>query len=429
MAAGIINRGTVRRSAVAAFALCCLARPAAASDLPPLEPYQLLRSLQIVQDRIADGDQAALPLQGKLIVMTDAGFREASAKRMADRRNIKALIAYGLSGGNPETVVSLALLVPHDDPLNGLSQGVVGYVTGREETARKELAEVDPLTLDADIAAYVALAKGNLNVDQDPELAVAMMKVARLLAPGTLVEEAALRRLMALQMKSGDMTAFVKTSAQYARRFHASPYASQYAEMFVNAVVGMDVEHAPAALEKVGEAMPPHYRDAIYLRLARKAAIEGKLDLAEFAATKIGATVRHAEAGGDDGQASSGEGGNETASLRSRLYSGINSITEEDGAEALAALNGIDDTKLPREDRRLLEAAKAVARAVLEPIVATPDPAPIEMDKKPEGEMAGGDEAVSTDQPPEEFNNADALLSEARSRLDEIDALLEKEAR
>ncbi|MEZ5811884.1 MAG: hypothetical protein R3D45_10775 [Rhizobiaceae bacterium] len=422
--------GVIGRAAAAALALCCMARPGAAGDLPPLEPYQLLRSLQLVQDRIAGGDQAGLPLQGRLMVMTDAGFREASAARMADRRNIKALIAYGLSGGNPETVVSLASLVPRDDPLSGLSLGVVGYVTGREETARSGFAKVDPLTLDADIAAYVALAKGNLNVDHDPELAVAMMRIARLLAPGTLVEEAALRRMMALEMKSGDMKAFIRASVQYARRFHASPYAEQFAEMFTNAVVEMDAAHASLALEAVDGAMPVPYRDAIYLRVARKAAIRGTLGLAELAAAKIGAAVRHADAGKDGDEVSPRGGGNDTAALRSRLYSGINSITDEGGVEALAKLDGIDDTKLPREDRRLLKAAKAVARAVLEPIASTSGPAPAGPNEAADGAMAeGGGMAPAGEAPPAEFNDTDALLSEARSRLQEIDALLEKETR
>ena len=36
----------------------------------------MVRSLQLVQDRIASGDHAALPMQRKLLEMIDKRFRE-----------------------------------------------------------------------------------------------------------------------------------------------------------------------------------------------------------------------------------------------------------------------------------------------------------------------------------------------------------------
>ncbi len=49
----------------------------AAPQAEPLQPYQLVRSLQLVQDRIAAGDHAALPMQAKLLELADARFRAA----------------------------------------------------------------------------------------------------------------------------------------------------------------------------------------------------------------------------------------------------------------------------------------------------------------------------------------------------------------
>ena len=59
---------------------------ALAASLPPaighaaggdsLEPFQLVRSLQLVQDRLANGDHAALPMQRKLLEMIDAKLRQ-----------------------------------------------------------------------------------------------------------------------------------------------------------------------------------------------------------------------------------------------------------------------------------------------------------------------------------------------------------------
>lgn len=63
-----------RAARILGFALLGLGvtTPALAQD--PLQPYQMVRSLQLVQDRLASGDHAALPMQNKLLEMADARF-------------------------------------------------------------------------------------------------------------------------------------------------------------------------------------------------------------------------------------------------------------------------------------------------------------------------------------------------------------------
>ena len=69
-----------------------------------MQPYQLVRSLQLVQDRIASGDHAALPMQGKLLEMIDPRLRRPTPQDFKDAKNFRALLVYGMSGGNPLTV-------------------------------------------------------------------------------------------------------------------------------------------------------------------------------------------------------------------------------------------------------------------------------------------------------------------------------------
>jgi chemotaxis protein MotC len=69
-----------------------------------LQPYQLMRSLQLVQDSIAAGDHAALPMQAKLLEMVDTRLRAADAEDFKEPKNFRALLVYGMSGGNPVTV-------------------------------------------------------------------------------------------------------------------------------------------------------------------------------------------------------------------------------------------------------------------------------------------------------------------------------------
>ena len=95
-----------RTLALPILAAVALGSTAARADFTngSLQPYQMVRSLQLVQDRIAGGDHAALPMQKKLLELTDARFRAASDKAFADRRNAHALMVYAMSGGNPATV-------------------------------------------------------------------------------------------------------------------------------------------------------------------------------------------------------------------------------------------------------------------------------------------------------------------------------------
>src|SRR5690606_14672421 len=93
----------LRRRALLGIALA-LAAPLCASASSDLAPYQLVRSLQLVQDQIANGDHAALPMQQHVIRMIDERLNESQPEDFADGRNFRALMLYAMSGGNPRTV-------------------------------------------------------------------------------------------------------------------------------------------------------------------------------------------------------------------------------------------------------------------------------------------------------------------------------------
>jgi chemotaxis protein MotC len=106
-------------------------------------------------------------------------------------------------------------------------------------------------------------------------------------------------------------------------------------------------------------------RQVLFLRIARRAAIEHDQALADFATSRAegGATK------GGDAQA--------------RLYAALPAITSEKGAEALKSLESIDPMGLSESDRDLLATAKALAAELSAPppaamIEATPGASPAE---------------------------------------------------
>ena len=382
----------MRRRARLVAALAVLAAPAASAQEPAarLQPYQMVRSLELVQDRIAGGDHAALPMQKKLLELIDARFRTAGDADFAERRNFDALMIYAMSGGNPATVAaSLEGLSLHAAD-HAATTGILRYLAGDAAGARAAMAAVDPQTHAQEVAAFLALVKGSVVANDDAVAGLAMLDRARLLAPGTLVEEAALRRTLSLAVSQDDTGRFMRAAEQYARRFLRSPYAAQFAETFVSGLMALTDDLDLAGVEQTVAWMSAEQARTIYLRLARRAAIDGDAELLAFASRRA---AQDDSAGRDDAR-----------DARSELYTGISSVTSETVAEVLSQLTELDGAQLSSADRALLEAARAVASEVVAPVGSSPRPVA-----------------------PQREDEADPLVISARARLAEIDRLLEEE--
>lgn len=320
-----------------------------------LQPYQLVRSLQLVQDRIASGDHAALPMQGKLLEMVDARLRTASPDVFKEPRNFRALLVYGMSGGNPTTVEVAASRTELTATDHAIAAGVIHYLSGRPAAAIKALGPIDPMQLPSDLGAFLALVKGSLLAAEHPVEALALLDQARLLSPGTLVEEAALRRSVAIATGQGDAARFALASTQYVERFLYSPYASQFADAFVAGAIALHAAVSQAKLADITSMMDPEREKVIYLRIARRAAIEGLKDLSAFASAK-------AEQGRDG----------ESDDPRALLYASLSTVTSATVEEVRTKLKAIDRSQLSESDQLLLDAAKAVAHEMTAVPVAKP---------------------------------------------------------
>lgn len=312
-----------------------------------LETYQMVRSLQLVQDRIANGDHAALPMQQKLLQMIDRRLREAKADEFEDQRNVEALLIYAMSGGNPITVdVAIAKVKPAEE-VKPLTEGIRYYIRGDATTATTKLQPVDLRAIRSDLGSFVALIRGSMAATDEPAAALDFFDTARLLAPGTLVEEAALRRTLPLVAKLGDTERFLRASSQYVRRFLRSPYATQYADELVKGIVTLHAALDYDVIEQTIAEMTEEHQKVIYLRLARTAAIEGLKDLADFA-TRKAAAFGHGEEGDP----------------RALLYTSLSEVTSDNAEEILKRLKAIDREALAGPDRQLLDAAVLVASEI-----------------------------------------------------------------
>ena len=354
-----------------------------------LQPYQLVRSLQLVQDRIASGDHAALPMQAKLLEMADARLRAADADDFKDPKNFRALLVYGMSGGNPVTVEAAASRAETDPQSLAIAKGIISYLNGRPAEAIETLKPIDPMTLPSDIGAFLALVKGSLLATEEPAEALKLLDDARLLGPGTLVEEAALRRSVGIAATKGDAARFALASTQYVEDYLYSPYASQFADSFVSGVIALHMAISVDKLADITSMMDPEREKVIYLRIARRAAIDGLNDLSTFASAR-------AEHGRD--------GIHNADDPRAALYAGLSTVTSSTIDDVRAALGKIDRSKLSDGDRALLDAAQAIASEVIAPPAALPVEklAPGAVEQKPATETAAAEKPDETGLPPVE---------------------------
>ncbi|WP_159589129.1 chemotaxis protein [Chelativorans xinjiangense] len=359
-----------------------------------LQPLQMVRSLQRVQDRIADGDHAALPMQRKLLGIIDERLRAARPEEFDDPRNFHALLVYGASGGNPATLDMAVSRLALEGTERTLGDGVVRYARGDFSGAREILRDVEPLGVNGELSAPLALVIGSLLVQENPSGALRLFDEARLLSPGTLIEEAALRRTIAVSATLHDLDRFALAASQYVRRFLHSPYASQFAEAFVSAIITLHEEVDLELIEEVAAEMNAEQAHVIYLRIARQSAIEGHERLLAFASRNAEKYVA---------------GEPEESDPRAVLYANVASVTSQNAGDVLETLKGIDVRRLSANDRRLLKAATEIAERVVARPVSL--------------------ETMAQEEPPPADAGNTAFVAETLERLQAIDALLQEETR
>lgn len=370
-----------RRVALSLFAGLCLSN--AAYGEPQIAPYQMVRSLQFLQENITLGSQASQQAQQKLLVQMTDQFLAVDPAVWQDRKNFAAAIIHALSGGDPAVLRQLVKQKSIAEVDMPLVTGTLAYAEGKAEEASGLLLSVNARMLDATLGGYVALTQSALVAARDPKRAGQLLDLARLLMPGTLVEEASLRREITAVVQDGDIEKFERLSRQQLTRFGRSLYAVAFRSQFVDALIKLDYSEQTGRLQVIADilsALPPRDQREVYLLIAQRAVMAGKMAVARFAADHA---TRLAIGTGPD-------------EARAQLYAAAALIVTDDFDTALQKLKAIDRSALTPEDSQLLESALVVAARLREwPKPPVPDEtrqpreAVASEDAKSMGEIAG----------------------------------------
>jgi chemotaxis protein MotC len=189
------------------------------------QPLQLIRPLVQLQDRIAGGYRQGIAAQGALVRSIAKQLTALEGEVWKDARNRTALFKYVLSGGDPAVLRMVAQLGAFAESELDFARGVLANAEGHRKAALEYLKKTDCRQVEASLAGHVALVQAVLHAESDTREALRLADEARLLSPGTLIEEAALRVSIELAAAMGARARVERYAIRYFRRFPQSPYA------------------------------------------------------------------------------------------------------------------------------------------------------------------------------------------------------------
>ncbi len=324
-----------------------VAERAAAED--GLAPFRLMRSLQLVQDRIAAGDRDAIPLQDDMMPLLEEAFRAAGNVIAQDPRDLDALMMYALSGGDVRLVKELIPSLKSREREAKLATAVVLQRSGLAELAARVVNDMRPQDFNETVGAYLAIFKSGLVAPGEEPRAIAELDIARIAAPGTLVEEAALRRQLSLYAGRNDFGGVMQTARRYFDRFAASPFAGPLVDAFSEETVRLSRDEDRDAVEALVDRLSPQRALAVFYRLARAAAVQGRSGFLAWASEIYGERL------GDDASPK------ERANLA--FFRELARLPALDRDEALARFREFDGKALGADEKRLLLATRSVLAA------------------------------------------------------------------
>jgi chemotaxis protein MotC len=241
-----------------------------------------------------------------------------------------------------------------DEAETTLAQAALAYAQGNRNVAVRLLDKVDVYALPPSLAGHVALVKAIVIANADLTRVIRLCDEARLLSPGTLVEETALRLAIEATLSQGDKAKFETMAHRYFRRFPRSPYLTSVIPPVANAIAQGGYLGEPVGarwVQLVVQFLEPSRLLAFYSALAEAGVRSSKLATTLHAARMAQKYSRKGSS--DEAWAMAFEG--------SSMIVGSNAA---EGLDRLAAAEAIGSSSSMLE---LIARARAVAKFIQAP--------------------------------------------------------------
>lgn len=305
----------------------------------------LVRDLNTLQNRIAVGDAKARDAVAQKFDVIEKLIANSGAEIWLEEKNIRAIIIYFLCGGAAQNIGKLADVHPTDSRLEMALRASLLYAEGKEGGAPKDILQIDPRYFPQMLTGHLALVQAGALIGKDNARAIALLDLARLVMPGSLVEEAALRREISVLNPVTEVDKLALLSSRYVSLYLKSPYAKNFWEAFQHVTIetpgfGSRFQKFLSILDKAS----PEMRANVNLELAREALMAGKFDGAQEAIERAAIGV--------DGE----------ALRRVNMYKVVLAALKEN--QSVEALKKIDPASMKKGDAALLLMASSVVSAL-----------------------------------------------------------------
>jgi chemotaxis protein MotC len=254
----------------------------------------------------------------------------------------------------------------------------------------------------------LALVQSALVVRKNAAKSDELLDFVRLQAPGTLLEEAALRRQVFVASQTNNMEKFQSLAVDYLRRYRHSIYAGNFRQRLASALTridfGKESSRFEGAVAMMSELEPEARRD-LYLLAARSSIEQGFTTSARLLADKA------QELAGSD----------RMSGARAKLYRAASLITSPQAIDAAVKdLRSLDRSALAASDLDLLDSALAMA----DQIRKLPDmQAQQVVHTKPEVTNVAAERPMDVSAPAQGLEQLQTL-SKARDALSRVDKLI-----
>ena len=191
--------------AFAPLVLPAFAEEHAAKDAPPPEPIaapptplsDMMARRAALQARMAKGDKDAYTQSRAQDEEVGAAIASAATEAFKVKAERDAVVVYLLSGGQPRDIAKIVERGDFPEAERGMLRGAAGYTRGGR-TRRKRCCLTTRGPKASGSAASSPTPQSVLLTPKDAAKSLELLDLARLLAPGTLIEEAAMRRQILL---------------------------------------------------------------------------------------------------------------------------------------------------------------------------------------------------------------------------------------
>jgi len=326
-------------------------KPKVAPPVAGKQPYEFVRSISILQDQIVQGNKMAQTSLPRIITQIGNRLFATDPQAWKDSKNARAIVSYTLSGGQ----IRVARRVVEAEGLPAvekrLIEGAMAYAEGNEANAKQLLMPFDPKKLPPTIAGHVALVQAILVSKDNLAKSNELLDQARLLAPGTLVEETALRRQIFNLSTGQDLDRFVLLSSQYLRRFRYSIYADNFRANFYASVTRLGLNGQKDQFVKVAEAIGSLNSEdqlRLYMSIAQAATFDGNMIIAKLASEKAISVAKESD----------------PDRSRAKLYEAATLVLTNAYEQGLSKLKEVDDASLTKQDLELKTAILAMAKQI-----------------------------------------------------------------